>query len=125
MFSQRAWSLNIVFLLAGAVLLNPTSDATLERVESDAKYLRRHIAAGSFASDLTRNSFAEIHPDAARMWTLLQPRFVLFTGAGTTETTGNGTVATSGAKRACDSAAGKRELSAALKRHKEIEYVCV
>eukprot|EP01043_Picozoa_sp_COSAG02_P059961 COSAG02_NODE_7741_length_2866_cov_1.542630_2_plen_124_part_00 len=123
MFSQRAWSLNIVFLLAGAVLLNPTSDATLERVESDAKYLRRHIAAGSFASDLTRNSFAEIHPDAARMWTLLQPRFVLFTGAGTTETTG--TVATSGAKRACDSAPGKRELRAALKRHKEIEYVCM
>ena len=113
----------IVVLPAGAVLLNPTSDATLERVEGDADYLRGHIAAGSFSSDATRNSFAEDHPDAARAWALLQPRFVMLAETRKTQPTAGGTVITIGAKRTFDAAPGKKELSAALKRHKAMGTV--
>ena len=114
-------------LLVGAVLLNPTSPATLQRVDRDADYLREHICAGSFWSDASCTSFAETHPDAAHTWRLLlEPRFGMFAAVanGTTAasaTTATGAIYATRTKRDPAERPGKMELSAALKRHRSID----
>lgn len=117
-------------LVVGAVLLNPTSHATRQRVEQDANYLSVHIAAGSYWSDAACTTFAEIHPDAAHTWRLLQPRFGVLGAVANETTAANTTTATTGGatggtwmKREFDDRPSKKELSAALKRHRSIEGI--
>ena len=109
-------------LLEGAVLLNPTSDVVGERLRRDAEYLRGHIAAASFWSDVTCNSFVERHPDAARAWALLQPQFVSCRGQSASATSADSTFAAAWPKRKLDGPPGKKELRAALKRHKSFQH---
>jgi hypothetical protein len=111
---------------AGAVLLHAPSAEAKDRLKRDAEHLRTHIAAGSFASDVRHSDdFAEEHHDAARTWKLLQEQgFAPLGGAS------GGSTSTSSGKRPRDAEEGaaaaaappgKKELVAALKRHKSIE----
>ena len=96
-----------IVLTIGAVLLNPPSEAARDRLTADASHISRHIHAGSFTEDVEADGFGDEHPDAARTWGLLQD-------------IGAQGGASAGEKRDAPGS-GKRELSAALKRHKSIK----
>ena len=61
-----------IVLVAAAVLLHPPSAASKQQIVSDAAYLKRHLAAGTFVEiGPESDDFDEFYPEAAQAWTLL------------------------------------------------------